>query len=124
MLKMSTLLLRTLRDDPADAEVASHRLLVRAGYVRSFCYKTKADVAAIGNARSRPQPCARIERVDRAVSVVLAVMKAAAVPVRSAIPFPGGAFVGRQAGIKTPGSNGRIGEDVLNVAPAKRLVGV
>ncbi len=31
---MSTLLLRTLRDDPADAEVASHRLLVRAGYVR------------------------------------------------------------------------------------------
>jgi prolyl-tRNA synthetase len=34
MLKMSTLLLRTLRDDPADAEVASHKLLVRAGYVR------------------------------------------------------------------------------------------
>jgi prolyl-tRNA synthetase len=26
--------LRTLRDDPADAEVPSHRLLVRAGYVR------------------------------------------------------------------------------------------
>ena len=34
MLRMSTLLLRTLRDDPADAEVASHRLLVRAGFVR------------------------------------------------------------------------------------------
>jgi prolyl-tRNA synthetase len=34
MLRMSTLLLRTLRDDPSDAEVASHRLLVRAGYVR------------------------------------------------------------------------------------------
>jgi prolyl-tRNA synthetase len=31
---MSTLLLRTLRDDPADAEVASHKLLVRAGFVR------------------------------------------------------------------------------------------
>jgi prolyl-tRNA synthetase len=31
---MSTLFLRTLRDDPADADVASHRLLVRAGYVR------------------------------------------------------------------------------------------
>jgi prolyl-tRNA synthetase len=31
---MSTLFLRTLREDPADAEVASHRLLVRAGYVR------------------------------------------------------------------------------------------
>jgi prolyl-tRNA synthetase len=34
MLLMSTLLLRTLRDDPADAEVASHKLLVRAGFVR------------------------------------------------------------------------------------------
>ena len=31
---MSTLFLRTLRDDPADAEIPSHRLLVRAGYVR------------------------------------------------------------------------------------------
>ncbi|MGN6608051.1 MAG: proline--tRNA ligase [Jatrophihabitans sp.] len=34
MLRMSTLFLRTLRDDPADAEVPSHKLLVRAGYVR------------------------------------------------------------------------------------------
>ena len=34
MLRMSSLFLRTLRDDPADAEVASHKLLVRAGYVR------------------------------------------------------------------------------------------
>ena len=33
-LRMSTLFLRTLREDPADAEVPSHRLLVRAGYVR------------------------------------------------------------------------------------------
>ncbi|PKQ25794.1 MAG: proline--tRNA ligase [Actinobacteria bacterium HGW-Actinobacteria-4] len=31
---MSTLFLRTLREDPADAEVASHRLLIRAGYIR------------------------------------------------------------------------------------------
>src|ERR1700748_3317310 len=31
---MSTLFLRTLRDDPADAEVPSHKLLVRAGYIR------------------------------------------------------------------------------------------
>ena len=31
---MSTLFLRTLRDDPSDATVASHKLLVRAGYVR------------------------------------------------------------------------------------------
>ncbi|MHA7239189.1 proline--tRNA ligase [Arthrobacter sp. TMS1-12-1] len=34
VLRLSTLFLRTLRDDPADAEVASHRLLVRAGYIR------------------------------------------------------------------------------------------
>jgi prolyl-tRNA synthetase len=31
---MSTLFVRTLRDAPADAEVPSHQLLVRAGYVR------------------------------------------------------------------------------------------
>ena len=31
---MSSLFVRTLRDDPADAEVPSHRLLVRAGYIR------------------------------------------------------------------------------------------
>jgi prolyl-tRNA synthetase len=34
LLRMSTVFLRTLREDPADAEVASHRLLVRAGYIR------------------------------------------------------------------------------------------
>lgn len=34
MLRLSTLFLRTLREDPSDAEVASHRLLVRAGYIR------------------------------------------------------------------------------------------
>ena len=34
ILRMSTLFVRTLREDPADAEVPSHRLLVRAGYIR------------------------------------------------------------------------------------------
>jgi prolyl-tRNA synthetase len=34
LLRMSRLFLRTLREDPADAEVPSHKLLVRAGYVR------------------------------------------------------------------------------------------
>jgi len=34
ILRMSTLFVRTLRDDPADADAASHRLLVRAGYIR------------------------------------------------------------------------------------------
>ncbi|WP_326618185.1 proline--tRNA ligase [Streptomyces decoyicus] len=32
--RMSRLMIKTLRDDPADAETASHKLLVRAGYVR------------------------------------------------------------------------------------------
>jgi prolyl-tRNA synthetase len=34
LLRMSSLFLRTLREDPSDAEVAGHRLLVRAGYLR------------------------------------------------------------------------------------------
>ena len=34
LLRLSNLFVRTLREDPADAEVASHRLLVRAGYIR------------------------------------------------------------------------------------------
>lgn len=34
MIRLSHLFVRTLRDDPADAEVPSHRLLIRAGYIR------------------------------------------------------------------------------------------
>ncbi len=34
LLRLSSLFLRTLREDPAEAEVASHRLLLRAGYIR------------------------------------------------------------------------------------------
>ena len=34
VMRMSSLFLRTLREDPADAELPGHRLLVRAGYVR------------------------------------------------------------------------------------------
>ena len=33
---MSTLFLRTLRDDPADADVDSAKLLIRAGYIRKI----------------------------------------------------------------------------------------
>lgn len=36
LLRLSSLFLRTLRDDPADAEVPSHKLLVRAGYIRRW----------------------------------------------------------------------------------------
>src|SRR3954470_13332277 len=34
LLRMSTMLLRTLREEPAEAEVPSHRLLLRAGFIR------------------------------------------------------------------------------------------
>ena len=34
LLRMSTMFLRTLREDPAEAEVPSHRLLLRAGFIR------------------------------------------------------------------------------------------
>ena len=33
-IRLSSLFLRTLREDPSDAEVDSHKLLVRAGYIR------------------------------------------------------------------------------------------
>src|SRR6476646_432765 len=35
-MRLSQLFFSTLRDDPADAEMPSHRLLVRAGYVRQL----------------------------------------------------------------------------------------
>ncbi len=34
VMRMSSLFLRTLREDPADAELPGHKLLVRAGYIR------------------------------------------------------------------------------------------
>ena len=35
-MRLSKLFFASLRDDPADAEMPSHRLLVRAGYVRQL----------------------------------------------------------------------------------------
>ena len=35
-MRLSRLFFTTFRDDPADAEMASHKLLVRAGYVRQL----------------------------------------------------------------------------------------
>lgn len=35
-MRWSNLFIPTLREDPADAEVASHRLLIRAGYIRQL----------------------------------------------------------------------------------------
>jgi prolyl-tRNA synthetase len=35
-MRLSRLFFTTLRDDPADAEMVSHKLLVRAGYMRQL----------------------------------------------------------------------------------------
>ncbi len=35
-MRLSQLFFTTLRDDPAEADLPSHRLLVRAGYVRQL----------------------------------------------------------------------------------------
>ena len=35
-MKMSKLFVQTLREYPSDAEVISHKLLVRAGYIRKL----------------------------------------------------------------------------------------
>ena len=55
---MSTLFLRTLREDPSDAEVAGHRLLVRAGYIRR---------AAPGGFTWLPLGCIVLRNVERIV---------------------------------------------------------
>ena len=34
IMRMSQLYAPTLKEDPADAEIASHRLLLRAGFIR------------------------------------------------------------------------------------------
>ncbi len=84
--RMSHLFLRTLRDDPADAEVASHKLLVRAGYVRRIApggvlvAATGSAGAAAGRARR-----ARGDERDRRAGD-LAAGTAAARPLRNHEP--------------------------------------
>ena len=42
VMKMSKLFVQTLREFPSDAEVISHKMLVRAGYIRKLTIsKTK-----------------------------------------------------------------------------------
>ena len=59
LLRMSTLFLRTLREDPADAEVPSHRLLVR-GRLHPPGRAGRLHLAAAGLARLR-----NVERIVR-----------------------------------------------------------
>ena len=57
-MRLSRLFFTTLRDDPADAEMASHRLLVRAGYVRQL------GPASTRSCRSA-SACSSIEQIIR-----------------------------------------------------------
>ena len=82
---MSSLFLRTLRDDPADAEVDSHRLLVRAGYIRRIAAGLYAWLplgtpgAAQGRAdRARgdgPRRCAGDRAADPAAARTVATLR-------------------------------------------------
>ena len=50
IMRLSQQYAPTLKEDPADAEIASHRLLVRAGMIRN-CLLYTSD-AAVGHACS------------------------------------------------------------------------
>ena len=59
-MRMSDLFLRTLRDDPADADIDSHRLLVRAGYIR----RVASGHLLLAAARATGC-CAKVEQIVR-----------------------------------------------------------
>ncbi|MDR0950984.1 MAG: proline--tRNA ligase [Candidatus Ancillula sp.] len=68
--KMSELFVRTLREDPADAEIKSHKLLIRAGYIRQVApgifswlplgLKVLAKIEAIINEEMRAIGCQEV----------------------------------------------------------------
>ena len=78
-MRMSELFLRTLREDPADAEVDSHRLLLRAGYIRRVVGRASTPGCRSGRgccARSR-RSCARRWTAAGAQEVIAADRAAA-----------------------------------------------
>jgi prolyl-tRNA synthetase len=77
MWQMSRLLVRTLREDPADAEVPSHRLLVRAGYIRR---------AAPGGYTWLPLGRLVLDQVTRVVREEMAAIGAQEVSVPALLP--------------------------------------
>ncbi|MGY3565656.1 proline--tRNA ligase [Sinomonas sp. RB5] len=77
VLRLSTLFLRTLREDPADAEVASHRLLVRAGYIRR---------AAPGIYTWLPLGLAVLRKVERVIREEMAAIGAQEVHFPALLP--------------------------------------
>jgi len=74
---MSTLFLRTLREDPAEAEVPSHRLLVRAGYIRR---------AAPGGYTWLPLGWLTLDRISRIVREEMASIGAQEIQFPAMLP--------------------------------------
>jgi prolyl-tRNA synthetase len=77
VLRLSKLFLRTLREDPVDAEVASHRLLVRAGYIRR---------AAPGIYTWLPLGLSVLRRVERVIREEMAAIGAQEVHFPALLP--------------------------------------
>jgi prolyl-tRNA synthetase len=65
MRRLSTLLVPTLREDPADAEVVSHRLMVRAGMIRQVA-RGIYDLLPLGLRAVRKFEAIVREEMDRA----------------------------------------------------------
>jgi prolyl-tRNA synthetase len=77
LLRMSSLLLRTLREEPADAEVPSHRLMLRAGFIRR---------AAPGGYTWLPLGKLVLDRVTRVVREEMAAVGGQEVNIPALLP--------------------------------------
>jgi prolyl-tRNA synthetase len=87
-MRMSQLFLRTLRDDPADAEIDSHRLLVRAGFIRKVASGIYSWLP-LGNRVLRKVEQIVREEMDRAGETVLPIIQPLELWDRSAAaPWP------------------------------------
>ncbi len=82
---MSRLFARTLRDDPADADIDSHRLLVRGGYIRRMASGVYAWLLTRIMQKHRI-PDAEIERKDVVATAATSVPVAHKKPAPDATP--------------------------------------
>ncbi|MGC9666967.1 proline--tRNA ligase [Planosporangium sp. 12N6] len=97
LLRLSTLFVRTLRADPAEAEVPSHRLLVRAGYARRV---------APGGYAWLPLGKLVLDRITAVVREEMTAIGAQEVSLPSLLP---------QELYETSGRLGAFGDDVFRV---------
>jgi prolyl-tRNA synthetase len=97
LMRMSSLFVRTLREDPAEAEVPSHKLLVRAGYVRRF---------APGGYAWLPLGQRVLDRVAAVVREEMAAIGAQEVSFPSLLP---------QENYETSGRLSAFGDDVFRL---------